>query len=129
MKTLTGLMLVACSMSTVSNAQSPAKIHLLNLVNLWNAEVKTTLDQRKPILLKPHTWVVIQPIGDSLGFVVNGHPHFVHFEPNKQYYFVVQSSNGSRPEITEKSEREFILTAAINSIKGPEAYDLTKINN
>ncbi|GAB3494687.1 hypothetical protein GCM10027341_11130 [Spirosoma knui] len=98
-------------------------------MNAERVEVETTLNQRKPIVLKSHTWTVIRPTGDSLGFIVNGHPHFLHFEPNKQYYFVVQHSNGSSPIIIEKSEREFILTATISSVKGPEEYDLTKVNN
>jgi hypothetical protein len=128
MKFLIGLTLIACSISTVSYPQSPAKIHLLNPMNSERVELKTTLNQRKPIVIKSHTWVVIRPVSDSLGFIVNGHPHFLHFEPNKQYYFIVQYSNGSSPIITEKSEREFILTAAIYSVKGPEEYELTKVN-
>ncbi|GAB3970319.1 hypothetical protein GCM10028806_18180 [Spirosoma terrae] len=68
-------------------------------------------------------------MGDSLGLAVDGKYHSIHFEPNKQYYFMIETSYGSRPMVTEKSEREFILTATINSVKGPENYTLTKVVN
>jgi hypothetical protein len=80
-------------------------------------------------VIKKHTWAIIRPASDSLGFIINSTPHFLHFEPNKQYYFVVEHSNGTSPIITEKSEREFVLTATVSSVKGPEEYDLTKVNN
>ena len=131
MKTLIGIMILVFLANVVSKGQSlpPAKVHFLNVMVGINAEITTTIDKKKPIQLKSRRWVVVQVVGDSLGFVIDGKPYFVHFEPNKQYYFVVQASYGSRPVITEKSEREFILTAAMNSVKGPEYYDLARVAN
>ncbi len=129
MKILIAVLVVLCLIRTTSKAQQTAKVHFLNLVVGANAEVKTTVDQRKPILLKSRTWTVIQPAGDSLGLVVDGKPYFIHFDPDKQYYFVIQSSYTSRPVVTEKSEREFIMTAAINSVKGPEEVITTRLTN
>jgi len=131
MKALIGILALVCFVSLESKAQSlqPAKVHFLNLVVGTNAEVKTTFDEKKPILLKARTWVVVQTAGDSLGLVVDGKSHTIHFESGKQYYFVIQTSYGSRPVMTEKSEREFVLTATINSVKGPEEYSQTKVIN
>jgi len=92
-------------------------------------EIKTTLDEGGSVILKSRTWHLIQTTADSIGFFVDSKPYYLHFEPVKQYYFIVQTSYGSRPVVTEKSEREFILTATIESIKGPEIHILNKINN
>lgn len=124
-------MSLICLLNLGSKAQSqyPAKVHFLNLVVGTTAEVKTSVDEKKPILLKARTWVVVQTVGDSLGLMVDGKAHSIHFEAGKQYYFVIQSSYGTRPVITEKSEREFVLTATINSVKGPEEYTQSKVVN
>ena len=124
-------MTLICLLSLESKAQSkqPAKVHFLNLVVGTTAEVRTTFDEKKPILLKARNWVVIQTMGDSLGLVVDDKSHTIHFESSKQYYFVIQNSYGSRPVMTEKSEREFVLTATINSVKGPEEYNQAKVIN
>ena len=132
MKALIGIITIACLLSISSKAQSLAatKLHFLNVtVGLTIPEVKTANEPEKPILLKSRTWVTIQPVGDSLGLVLNGKPYFIHFEPHKEYYFILQPSYNSRPVITEKSAREFILTATINSAKGPELYVLSNITN
>ncbi|GAB3540493.1 hypothetical protein [Spirosoma fluminis] len=132
MKTLFGVIAIASLLSTSTKAQSsaPTRIHFMNLTMGINIpEVKTTIESTKPILLKRSTWVTVETVGDSLGLVIDGKPYFIHFVPNKQYYFVLQSSNGSRPIITEKSEQEFALTATIDNVKRLEAYSLGKDPN
>lgn len=130
MKTLVGTIAIFCLLSLSGKAQplNSTKIHLLNTM-LKSAELKTTVDPNNPIRVKPRTWVFIQPVGDSLSFIVDNKSYLLHFEPNRQYYFVIQAGYYSYPQITEKSEREFVLTAATESAKGPEEYTLSKITN
>lgn len=132
MKTLIGILALTCLLGTNSKAQSPtpARIHFMNLIAGINTpEVKTTLNSDKSILLKARTWVTIETVGDSLGLLIDGKPYFVRFAPNKQYYFVLNSSYTSRPVISEKSEQEFMLTASIDNVKGPEVYSFSKLTN
>ncbi|AQG82100.1 hypothetical protein [Spirosoma montaniterrae] len=131
MKALIGVVIITCLLSVSSKAQSatPAKLHFLNVINgLSKPEIKTANEMKKPILLKSRTWVTIQTAGDSLGLILNGKPYSIRFEPNKEYYFVLQA-NYTGWVITEKSEREFILTAAVNSAKGPEIYVLSSVTD
>jgi hypothetical protein len=132
MKAFIGITVIACLLSTSAIAQSttPTRIHFLNLiVGINTPEVKTTLNPDKSILIKARTWVTIETVGDSLGLLIDGKPYFVHFAPNKQYYFVLNSSYTSRAVISEKTEQEFMLTASIDNVKGPEVYSLGKVPN
>ncbi len=125
------LVVTICLLSLSSRAQTPApaRIHFLNLMIANYAEIKVAANEKKPIVIKFRTWVTVQSVSDSIGFVINNKAYFLHFEPGKQYYFVIQSTHTTRPTVTEKSEREFLLTAGMNSIKGPEEYVLTETSN
>ena len=131
MKTLIGVIALLCLSTIPNEAQSlaPTKIHFLNTMVGFNAELKMTVDQQNPLVIKNRTWVIIRTTSDSLGFVIDSKPHFIHFDPHKQYYFLIQGNSYSRPIITAISEQEFILSASISSIKGPEEHDLTKVSN
>ncbi|MBD2705271.1 hypothetical protein IC229_31930 [Spirosoma sp. BT702] len=131
MKKLFGVLAIAYWLSLSASAQSlsPAKIHIYNGIAGIPIEIKTILNESTPLRIRSRTWTIIQTNGDSLGFVINNKPYFLHFESGKQYYFVAQISQGSHVVITEKSEREFILTATISSAKGPEEYNLSRVNN
>lgn len=131
MKTKAYLIVFACLLSLASQAQSlvPARVHFLNAIQGLNVEFKTGANSKQSIIVKSHSWVTVQTMGDSLGFVVDNKTYFLHFEPNKQYYFIIQTAHGSRPIITEKSEREFILTASAESVKGPVEVTVDKIAN
>ncbi|MVM34579.1 hypothetical protein GO755_31410 [Spirosoma sp. HMF4905] len=131
MKALIGIIISICLLGINGQAQVPTstKVHFLNSMIGLNAELKTTIDPKNPIRIKPRTWAIIQPAGDSLGFIIDNKPYFLHFSPNKHYYFVIQAGHFSRPVITEKSEQEFILSAAAESAKGPEEYILSKESN
>ena len=131
MKILIWLIVIIFLLSLDGKAQSLSsiKIHFLNSMVGMSAELKTTFESKNPIRIKPRAWVVIQPAGDSLSFIVDNKPYLLHFEPNKQYYFIIQVGHFSRPVITEKSEREFILTATTESARGPEEYILSKDTN
>jgi len=120
-----------CLLILSGKAQSvpPARIHFFNAVAGSYAELKVTGYDKNLIKVRSRTWVIIQTAGDSVGFLVNNKPYFVHFEPGKQYYFVAQVNTATHMVITEKSEREFIMTVSINSAKGPEEYNLTKLPN
>lgn len=122
-------LVVLCLVSLESLAQSPARIHFLNTTVGMSAELKTSLDPKKSVIVRSNRWVRVEAPGDSLGIVIDSKTYFLHFEPNKQYYFVVHSAHGNRSMITEKSEREFMLTAALRSTKGPEEYTIDKIAN
>ncbi|GAB3710614.1 hypothetical protein GCM10027592_47470 [Spirosoma flavus] len=130
MKKLFGGLAITCWLSLSANAQSlpPTRIHIFNGLTAIPIEIKTTLNEANPLRIRSRMWAIIQFQGDSLGFVVNDKPYFLHFEPGKQYYFVAQSSHTSLAVFTEKSEREFILTASVASGKGPEAYNLPRLN-
>jgi hypothetical protein len=121
MKTLLILFLLIGGTSTALIAQAlpPASVHFLNIGYGQFFEIKTRANQKEGIILKPKTWTLIQPEGDSLGLVFKDNGIFIHVEPGKQYYFVIQTDYGSRPVVTEKAEREFLLTAGINAIKKP----------
>lgn len=73
MKTLIGIIVSICLLGINGQAQVlPApKIHFLNSMIGMSAELKTTIDPKNPIRIKPRTWVVIQPAGDSLGFIID----------------------------------------------------------
>lgn len=60
-----------------------------------NAVLRTSLDPKKPAHLKFRVWVTVRPVNDSLSFVVNDKLYKLHFEPNKQYYFVFDVSHFS----------------------------------
>jgi len=131
MKTKAYLIVFACLLGLASQAQSlaPARVHFLNAIQGLNVEFKTGTNSKQPIIVKSHSWVTVRVMDDSLGFVVDNKTYFLHFEPNKQYYFIIQTAHGSRPTITEKSEREFILTASAESVKGPVEVTVDKIAN
>ena len=131
MKTLIGIMAIICLLGFNGKAQSlsSTKIHFLNVMGAMTAELKTTINPKNPIRIKSRTWIVIRPVSDSLSFIVDNKFYLLHFEPNKQYYFVIRAGYYSSPVITEKSEREFILTATAASARGPEEYILSKVTN
>ncbi|MFD2571178.1 hypothetical protein ACFSUS_11065 [Spirosoma soli] len=131
MKKLIAAVIITCLISAGGKAQvvAPAKINLLNMISGTFYEIRTSTDEKKPIQVKSRTWVVIQTIGDSLSFIIDNKPYFLHFDSGKQYYFVIEGGYNSRPVITEKSKREFIMTANINSVKGPEEAIVSKVNN
>lgn len=127
MKTLIGILVCICTLCCRSEAQtSPsARIHFLNTMSAGlRADLKLTADPKNPIKLKSSDWVVVQTVGDSLGFVIDNKPYWLHFEPNKQYYFLIQTSHYSQPLMIEKSEREFMLTALLMSATGPREIKL-----
>ncbi|WP_420147125.1 hypothetical protein [Spirosoma sp.] len=130
MRKLFGVLAITYCLSLSTKAQSlpPAKIHIYNGIAGTPIETRTTLNESAPLRIKWRTWAIIQ-VRDSLGFVINNKPYFLHFEPGKQYYFVAQISQGDHGIVTEKSAREFILTANISSAKGPEEYNLSRIDN
>lgn len=122
------VLLIGCLISSILYGQTTpvTRIHFFNGMAGVSADIKTTANQLKPITIKSRTWAIFQTTADSLGFMVNNKPYFIHFAPGKQYYFVIALGNlaGSHAVVSETSEREFILTASLNSAKGPEEYSL-----
>ncbi|WP_338876402.1 hypothetical protein WBJ53_12215 [Spirosoma sp. SC4-14] len=132
MKTTAYFIVFTCLLSLASQAQSlaPARIHFLNTMVGLNAELRMGTDgPKQSIVIKARHWITVQVKGDSLGFLVDDKTYFLHFEPNRQYYFIIHKAHDSRPVITEKSEREFILTASAESVKGPEEFTVDKVTN
>ena len=133
MKKLLGIVIVFCLMSSFSMAQSakPTKIYFYNgVINFGTIDLKVTADVNKPISVKQRSWVILDMVGDSLGFFVNDKPFFVHFEQGKSYYFIARRNHASNVTfVTEESERSFIMTVSVNSAKGPEEYKLGKLAN
>ena len=128
MKRAFGVVLMACLMALTAKAQlpAPARLHFLNPLHGERVAINMT-GNGKPMLIKARTWGFVQPAGDSLGLVIGDKPYFIHVERGKQYYFIFQTSQGARPVLTEKSEREFLLTAgSFSNVVGPTEYLLNK---
>ncbi|WP_338874919.1 hypothetical protein WBJ53_04800 [Spirosoma sp. SC4-14] len=125
------LVCTICLITHVTNAQlvPSTKIHFYNAIALLETEIRTSVNQKKPIVVKPNTWAIIQLTGDSLGFAINNKTYFVHFSPKTQHYFIAQKCNGTLPTVAKISEQEFVLTVGINSAKGPDSYTLRKSSN
>ncbi len=122
MKTLVGIIAILLLFGGYTKAQSSstARVNFLSTMHDVNVVLRTNLEQNKPIRIKFRTWVTMHPVNDSLSFVVNDKLYSLHFEPNKQYYFVFEKSHPSGVSVVEKTEREFIIMAMLNSAKGPE---------
>jgi hypothetical protein len=120
------------SSSVYAQANRPfTRTHLFNGMNGASLEVKTTTTENNPIQVKRRTWAIIQTTADSVGFIINSKPYFIHISPGKQYYFMATlgSMTGSYAAVSEMTEREFILTVSTNNAKGPEEYSLDKPAN
>jgi len=127
MKKIIGITLLIGSISFTGKAQqAPARIHFLNTQQLQMTAIRMAANPDKPILIKGRVWAVFETM-DSLGVMIDDRPYYMHFEPGKQYYFVGQTGYGSRLVVTEKTEREFILTATLNGAKGPEEFRVEKM--
>ncbi|GAB2538314.1 hypothetical protein [Spirosoma aerophilum] len=129
-----GVALLCALISTDAYAQvnrPVTRIHLFNVQNGFSLAVKTTTTANSPIQIKRRTWAIIQTTADSVGFIVNNKPYYVHFSPGKQHYFIATlgSLPGSYTVVSETNEQEFIMTVSINNARGPEEYNLDKLNN
>ena len=133
MKKLTAIITFFCllSLSAVAQSGKPIKIYFLNgVINLGTTDLKVVADGNKTISVKQRSWVIIESVSDSVGFLVNDKPYFIHFEPGKSYYFSAHKEYGSTITfVKEESEQTFMMMVSISSVRGPEEYKLGKLVN
>jgi hypothetical protein len=133
MKTILTIALMLVSLNSNAQNQQFTKIYILNPSGAGRPIHLQTANTLNPITIKPRHWAIIKlPVADSLVLAIGKGSYALHFEAGKSYYFVVQTEHIAT-EVTEKSEREFLLAVHFNSgngvvrsISGPDEYTLDK---
>ncbi|GAB3895059.1 hypothetical protein [Spirosoma agri] len=127
MKKLLSIIFITLLTHSLVNAQAAAlvKVNIFNAAAGVSVDIQTANSPEKPIHIKSRTWIIVQTTGDSLALIINKKPYSIHFEPGKPYYFVAQAGPTAHLTMTEKSEREFLLTAAASNARGPEEYTIS----
>ncbi len=81
----------------------------------------------KPIRIPMRTYIMIETLADSLGFISDGKIGFIRFEKGKNYYFRLRRSEGETVSgIDEMSEQAFKMMLLFNdsALKPAKVYSL-----
>src|SRR5690349_21215086 len=110
MKNVAGILAVFLGLVSFSYGQTPTRMHFLNATsNMWTPRIRTTRNLDKDIKILNNEWAVIQTDEDSLGIMIEDRPYYIHLDPGKTYYFVINSNEHMKFWLREVSEREFLF--------------------
>ncbi|UFH56101.1 hypothetical protein [Spirosoma sp. KNUC1025] len=121
MKTLFALTVLGLLVFSEVDAQT-TKISIYNATGAKLLRLQPAAPNSKTITIRPYHWAVIQINADSLGFLFQNQPYFLHFERVKSYYYIAQSEYVF--VLKETSQREFHLTILANKADSPDEYSL-----
>jgi hypothetical protein len=105
----------------------PTNIYMLNVGAFGHSITIQTTNISNPIKIKQGHWAIIRlSQGDSLGLLMGNKPYFIHFEKGRNYYFIASSDYTPATVVSEKSERDFLLSVHVNTADKPDEYVLDK---